>query len=84
MASVFLRPINLAASFLLLRWLNPEDFGAVALAMLLFQTSNLFTGLGLGGSLIHTKIDRRKAAFHAFIPMMVFSVVLTVIVLAAI
>ena len=70
-ATVALRPINLAASFLLLRWLRPEDFGAVALAMILFQTSNLFTGLGLGGAIIHTKLDRKKSAFQSFVMMMI-------------
>lgn len=44
--------------------------------MILFQTSNLFTGLGLGGALIHTDVDKRKAAFHSFVMMMAFAFVL--------
>ncbi|MEM7330571.1 MAG: oligosaccharide flippase family protein [Chloroflexota bacterium] len=79
-ATVALRPINLAASFLLLRWLSPEEFGSVALAMILFQTSNLFTGLGLGSALIHTQLDRKKVAFYTFSMMMAFALVLFVVV----
>lgn len=71
-----LRPVNLFASLLLLRWLRPEDFGAVALAMILFQTSNLFTSMGMDAALIHTKLDKNKAAFHAFVMMMTLSLLL--------
>lgn len=77
-ATVALRPLNLIASFLLLRYLSPEQFGTVAYAMLLFQTSNLFTGLGMGSAIIHTQLDRRQAAFQANTMMMLFAVLLTI------
>ncbi|MCA9926678.1 MAG: lipopolysaccharide biosynthesis protein, partial [Anaerolineales bacterium] len=68
--TLILRPINILASFVILRLLNPDEVGAVALAMLLLVTSNLFAGLGMGMAVIHSKIDKRKTAFHAFVMMM--------------
>lgn len=44
--------------------------------MILFQTSDLFAGLGLGGAIIHTDLDRRKSSFHAFVMMMAFAFLL--------
>lgn len=44
--------------------------------MILFQTSNLFTGLGLGSAIIHTKLPRRQAAFFSFGMMMAFAILL--------
>ncbi len=64
----------------MLRWLRPEDFGIVALAMLLFSTSNLFAGLGMDRAIIHNQLDRRKTAFHAFVMMMSFALLLFTIV----
>ncbi len=61
-----LRPINTIATVILVRLLSPQDFGIVALAMLPLASSYLFTGLGLGDAIIHTEIDRDKAATQAF------------------
>ena len=77
---LILRPVNLLASILLLRWLRPEDFGTVALAMLLFSTSILFSGLGMDRAIIHSQLDKRKTAFHAFVMMMGFALLLFVVV----
>ena len=61
------RLIGIAALVFLARLLDPEDFGTVALAMVLFRTAKVFSGLGLESALIHSKIDRGTAAFHVFV-----------------
>ncbi len=78
--TLILRPINLLASFVILRLLNPYQVGAVALAMLLLTTSNLFAGLGMGVAVIYSKLDVRKTAFHAFVMMMAFATILFLVV----
>lgn len=49
--------------------------------MILFQTSNLFTGLGLGSAIIHTQHDRKKSAFYSFSMMMAFALLLYMLVI---
>lgn len=52
----------------------------MALAMLLLTTSNLFAGLGMGLAVIHSKLETRKTAFHGFVMMMAFAVLLFLVV----
>ena len=70
------RPFTLASSILLARLLAPEDFGAVAMAMILLGSSNLFAGLGMEAALIHSDLDKDKAAFHAFMVVVATSLIL--------
>lgn len=74
--TMIMRPINLIASIYLLRILDPTDFGLVALAMLLVTTSYMFCDLGMGSALIHTSLDRGKAAFQSFLTSSIFSCLL--------
>jgi PST family polysaccharide transporter len=78
------RPFTLASSILLARLLVPEDFGAVAMAMILLGSSNLFAGLGMEPAVIHSELDKDKVAFHAFMVVVATSLVLlTFVVLNA-
>lgn len=74
------RPLNIVTTIILARLLTPEDFGSVALVMLLVNSSSLFAGLGMGAALIHTEQDRNKAAFYAFIVTVISSTLLFTIV----
>lgn len=75
-----IRPLNIVATIILARLLTPEDFGMVALAMLLVASSNLFAGLGMGPAVIHTQGDRDKAAFQAFLVTILSSTLLFLLV----
>jgi PST family polysaccharide transporter len=74
------RPLNIVVTIILARLLTPEDFGLVALAMLLVASSNLFAGLGMGPAVIHTQGDRDKAAFQAFLVTLLSSTLLFLLV----
>ena len=65
-ATIGLRIIKVFTWIFLARLLEPSDFGAVALATILISTAKLFSGLGMGNAVIHSKLDRAKMAFHAF------------------
>lgn len=65
-ATIGARPISLVFSIFLLRLLSPDDFGTVALAMILFNTANLFTDVGMTSAIIQTKDDIHKVTFYAF------------------
>jgi O-antigen/teichoic acid export membrane protein len=80
-AEVASRLIGLVGLVFLARLLDPEDFGTVALAMVLFSTVKLFSGLGLEPALIHSKIDKSTAAFHVFVVTLVTNVLLFLIVI---
>lgn len=67
MATLLSRVINMIALVFLARLLEPEDFGAVALALVLFSTIRLFSGLGMQSALIHSKRDQSEIAFQAFL-----------------
>ena len=79
-AQLIARPIRILGLIVLARLLTPRDFGLVALAMILIGTSDLFSGLGMGRALIHTKRDTQQVAFHALIVTFLFSSFLFVIV----
>jgi len=69
------RPINLVVSIILARLLDPRDFGLVALVLILVQSTNLFTTLGLDKAIIYSQEDRRKLAFHSFVIETLFGLV---------
>jgi PST family polysaccharide transporter len=62
-----LRVFSIVTAIILMRILNPEDFGIVALAYVLLSTTGLFSGLGMGPAVIHSQEDRGQVAFHAFV-----------------
>jgi len=72
-AAFIVRPANLAVSIILARLLDPSDFGLVALALILVQTTNLFTALGMDKAIIQSTEERGKVAFHAFVIVMSFA-----------
>lgn len=79
--SLVMRPISMALAIVLLRLLNPADFGLLALAMILFNTANLITDLGLRPAIVQTKHDIRKVAHYAFVLVMLASMAMTGLVI---
>jgi O-antigen/teichoic acid export membrane protein len=75
-----MRPFATVVDIVLLRLLVPEDYGLVALAMILMTTANLFTDLGMRQVVIQTRQDINKVAYYAFIIVMFGSVVATALV----
>jgi PST family polysaccharide transporter len=67
---LLLRPLNLVISIILARLLAPSDFGVVALALVLIETSDLVTSLGLGPALVQSQHERKKTVFPAFVLVM--------------
>ncbi len=64
------------------RTFAPEDFGAVALALLFVESASIFVALGMGAAIIHSDRDRHKIIFHAFVISAISSVILTLFGLA--
>ena len=77
---VLIRIVNFVAALYLLRILEPNDFGVVALAMLLVSAVNLFSDLGMGPALIFSSHDRRTVAFQGFVTSLLFSASLSLLV----
>lgn len=71
-----IRPLTLLNGILLARLLAPEDFGAIALAMVLLGSTNLLGGLGMEPAVIHSDLDTETTAFHAFVITVVSSLIL--------
>lgn len=74
------RPLRTVALIVLARILDPQDFGLVALAMILITATDLFSGLGMENALIQTKEDPQAVAFPAFGLTALFSTFLFLIV----
>jgi O-antigen/teichoic acid export membrane protein len=74
------RVIGMFAVIFLARILDPNDFGMVALAMVLFSTTRLFSGMGMSAAVIHSKLDVKVIAFQAFTLTLITSSVLFIIV----
>lgn len=81
-ASMLTRPINLVATVVLARLLDPYDFGVVALGMLLATSSYLFVDLGMGPAIIQTDVERRRVLFPAFLITMICGLLLTLGIIA--
>ncbi len=69
------RPLTIVFSIALLRLLNPDDFGTVALAMILFNTANLFTDFGMRSAVIQTQDDISSVSWFAFIIVNITSII---------
>ena len=78
---VGLRPLSLVIDVLLLRLLNPEDFGLIALAMILFNTANLFTDFGMRQAIVQSKEDLKKVTHYAFVMVMVGSILINALII---
>lgn len=74
------RLIGMVALVFLARLLEPEDFGIVALAMVLFSTTRLFSDLGMAAALIHSQRDKGQIAFQAFVVTVATSLALFALV----
>lgn len=77
-----LRPINLIGTIILARLLSPDDFGAVALVMVLLGTTALFSGLGMGSAVVQSQHDRSKIAFQGFVVTVITSTTLFLLVIS--
>jgi O-antigen/teichoic acid export membrane protein len=77
--SVLLRGISLVSGVLLARWLDPKDFGIVALAQVLLATTGLFSGLGMAAAVIHSREDRDQDAFHALLVSVIAGALLSIL-----
>ncbi|HMT20373.1 MAG TPA: lipopolysaccharide biosynthesis protein [Promineifilum sp.] len=75
-----LRPISMLLSILVARLLTPEDFGLVALAMILLNAANLITDLGMRPGIVQTKEDIEKVAYYAFVMVMAASMALSALI----
>jgi len=65
--AMVMRPLNLIGSIILARLLDPADFGSVALAMVLLESTNIFAGLSMSQAYIQSDLDAHSSAFHAFV-----------------
>lgn len=76
-AALFLvRPLSFAFAIVLLRLLQPSDFGTVALGMILVNSANIFTDLGMRSAIIrwNGKADIERVTFYAFTIAMISSI----------
>ncbi len=76
-----MRPLSMVFAVILLRLLNPSDFGLIALTVLLMNTANLFTDLGLRPAIVQTQHDIRKVAHYAFVLAMLTSLATTAVII---
>ncbi len=65
-ATLASRPIAIFAMVVLARLLSPDDFGMIALVMVLFSTARIFSGLGMDNALIHSPRSLKETGFQAF------------------
>lgn len=66
-------------AIVLARLLVPEDFGLLALAMILVNAANYFTDLGMRPTVVQTREDINKVAHFAFVIVMTASVAFTIL-----
>ena len=76
-----IRPITMIFDIILLRILNPTDFGLLAMTMILFNTTNLFTDMGMRQAIVQSRHDLKKVAQYAFIIVMTGSILVNVLVI---
>lgn len=67
LSSILLKLINFAVSIILARLLEPQDFGLVAIALIVVSFFEIFHDLGIRPALIHRKNDYDAAANTAFL-----------------
>ncbi len=63
----FNRGLNIITKILLARLLLPEDFGLIAIAMIIINAISLFREMGIESALIYRKTDIKKASDTIFI-----------------
>jgi PST family polysaccharide transporter len=80
MATLSLRVIGSVAFVVLARLLEPRDFGMVAMAMILFSATNLFSNLGMNTAIIYSQFDKSIVAFHGFVVSALSSTVIFILV----
>ncbi len=78
-----MRPLSTVFAVLLLRLLEPADFGRIALAILLMNAANLFTDLGLRPAVVQTQHDVKKVAHYAFVMALLTSMTVTIAIFLA-
>ena len=76
--SFALRPISMGLAIILARLLVPEDFGLLALALILVNAANYFTDLGMRPTVVQTREDVNKVAHYAFVIVMTASITFTI------
>ena len=67
LSSILLKFINFTVSIILARLLEPQDFGLVAIALIVVNFFEIFHDLGIRPALIHRKDDSDAAANTAFL-----------------
>jgi PST family polysaccharide transporter len=76
-----IRPITMIFDIILLRILNPTDFGLLAMTMILFNTTNLFTDMGMRQAIVQSRHDLKKVAHYAFVIVMAGSILVNALVI---
>lgn len=74
-----MRPVSMILAILIARLLVPEDFGLLALALILLNATNFFTDLGMRPTVVQSKEDINKVAYYAFVIVMVTSITFTLL-----
>jgi PST family polysaccharide transporter len=75
-----MRPITMIFDIILLRLLVPADFGLIAMAMILLNTTNLFTDMGMRQVIVQTRHDVKKVSQYAFVIVVAGSVLVNILV----
>lgn len=65
--SLSIRLLNLVSIAILARILEPADFGAVALGIVVVTSTQMLSTVGMGSALIASEHEPRSVAFHAFL-----------------
>lgn len=68
--------LSVATTLVLARILAPSDFGLIATANIVVAALAIFTDLGLGSAIIHSKADRKRMASTAFFLMPIIGLTL--------
>jgi O-antigen/teichoic acid export membrane protein len=79
-ATLGLRALTMISSVILARLLAVADFGIVALAGIILSTTSLFSGVGMGLAVIHSRADKGKVAWQAFVVTVISGLALMCIV----
>ena len=75
-----MRPITMIFDVILLRLLVPADFGLVAMAMILMNTTNLFTDMGMRQVIVQSRHDIKKVGQYAFVIVVIGSALVNLLV----
>jgi O-antigen/teichoic acid export membrane protein len=67
LATLCIRIVTLVGAVWLVRLLDPAAFGLVAMAIIVLQSTQLVSGLGMRAAVVQSRLERPVLAFHAFI-----------------